>query len=73
MDKSIDLKIMEIVKDFDYLIAVGQSMTMSELKHRAESVPGIMDEPDLQFLSQCALKSTIKLVKRNHAGYWYQF
>lgn len=73
MEKSIDVKIMQIVKEFDYLIKKGEYITISELKHRAESVPGIMDEPELQFISQAALSSTISNIKRNSMGYWYDF
>lgn len=73
IEKSIDVRIMEIVKEFDYLIKVGEQLTIEELKNRAESVPGIMDEPDLQYVSQCALKSDISRVTRNSMGYWYSF
>ncbi len=70
---SIDVTIMKTVAQFDYLVHIGETLTISQLQHRAQFCPGIMEEPELQRLVQITSASTIKEVKRNHAGYWYSF
>jgi hypothetical protein len=70
---SIDVTIMKTVAQFEYLVNIGESLTMSELQHRAQFYPGIMEEPELQRLVQIISDSTIKQVSRNNAGYWYNF
>jgi hypothetical protein len=72
-EKSADLKIMETVHQFDYLIKSGESITLNELKQRAQFCPGIMEEPELQELVQIAKDATIKTITRDSLGYWYSY
>jgi hypothetical protein len=70
---SINVQIMKIVKDFDYLVNKGESLTIEQLKNRAQYCPGIMEEPELQQLVQITKYSTIESVSRNSMGLWWTF
>jgi hypothetical protein len=70
---SVDVRIMKIIPEFPYLVKEGDSITIKELKDRAQFCPGIMDEPELQELVQIAKDSTIKTITRDSLGYWYSY
>ena len=73
MKESVDVRIMRIVKEFDYLVRRNEQLTIDELKNRAQFCPGIMEEPELQELVHIAKDSTIATVFRNSMGLWWNF
>jgi hypothetical protein len=73
MEDSINVQIMKIVKDFDYLVNKGEHLTIEQLHKRAQYCPGIMEEPELQQLCQITKYSTIESVSRNSMGLWWTF
>jgi hypothetical protein len=64
---------MQTTPVFDYLIKVGETLTINQLRSRVLFCPSIMDEPELQIMAQVFKDSTILKVTRNDAGYWWQF
>lgn len=68
-----DVCIMQTVPNFDYLVKLGETLQVNELRARALFCPAIMDEPELQIMVQVFDQSTISSVTRNHAGYWWNF
>jgi hypothetical protein len=70
---SVDVRIMQIVAQFDYLINRNEQLTIDELKNRAQFCPGIMEEPELQELVQITKQSTISTVFKNSMGLWCNF
>ena len=73
MKESIDVRIMKIVAEFDYLVNRNEQLTIDELKNRAQFCPGIMEEPELQELVHIAKDSTISTVFKNSMGLWWNF
>lgn len=70
---SVDVRIMQTVARFDYLVKPYEELTIEELKNRAKFCPGIMEEPELQELVQITKDSTISKVFRNSMGLWWSF
>lgn len=70
---SVDVRIMQTVARFDYLVKPHEELTIYELKNRAQFCPGIMEEPELQELVQIAKESTIRSVYKNSMGLWWNF
>lgn len=73
MKQSVDVQIMQTVSQFDYLVIDGETLTIEQLKDRAQFCPGIIEEPELQILVQIVKDSTIKSVSRNSLGLWWNF
>jgi hypothetical protein len=73
MKESYDVRIMRIVKEFDYLVNKNEQLTIEELRCRAQYCPGIMEEPELQELVQIVKYSTISTVFKNSMGLWWNF
>lgn len=72
-EESVNVRIMKITAQFDYLIKRNEQLTLEELKSRAQFCPGIMEEPELQELVQITKDSTIKSVFKNSMGLWWSF
>lgn len=70
---SVDVRIMRIVAEFDYLVNRNEELTINQLKDRAQFCPGIMEEPELQELVQIIKHSTISSVFKNSMGLWWNF
>lgn len=70
---SPDVRIMQTVPKFNYLVNAGETLGVNELRSRILFCPSIMDEPELQIAAQLFKDSTIESVTRNHAGYWWNF
>lgn len=70
---SPDVCIMQTIPKFDYLVKIGENLPVNELRARVLFCPAIMDEPELQIAAQVFKDSTISVVSRNHAGYWWNF
>lgn len=68
-----DVCIMQTVPKFDYLVKIGESLKVNELRSRILFCPSIMDDPELQIAAQLFNDSTIESVTRNNAGYWWNF
>lgn len=72
-DLSPDVLIMQTVPNYDYLVKLGETIKVNELRSRVLFCPSIMDDPDLQIIAQVFKDSTITSVTRNNAGYWWSF
>lgn len=70
---SPDVTIMQTVPKFGYLVNVGETLKVNELRSRIIFCPSIIDEPELQIAAQLFNDSTIESVARNNAGYWWSF
>lgn len=72
-DLSPDVRIMQTVPKFNYLVNIGETLKVNELRSRILFCPSILDEPELQIAAQLFNDSTIISVTRNNAGYWWDF